>query len=724
MADRIDISAVARVVDQASRPLRGVTTQIASAGKAAKTTGSAFARLNVFKFGGLTAGIRGVSNSLGGLGKAARSMIAPLTAMVGAFTVGKAISSMKSWIETTDKMGKTARRLGITAEDLQKFRYVAQQSGVDTGTLEGAMSRFQKTLGNVAKGGKGAAVATQVLKRMGVTMEEIKAGDLAAILPKVAAGFEKNVNPIQRAAVAEALMGKQGKELINMFAAGKISMEELMAEAVKLGLISNKTTKEAEDAADAWGKFETSLGGVRNAIYSALLPAVKPALDEMSKFVTANKDVISKEVKVFFTELSRVLKTIDWKAVWEGAKAVGRALDWMATKIGGWEYLILAFILILKRNLVIALAQAAWGILAWGAKLLGLPTALAAATKAVKAFSLALWASPITWIIGLVLLLALAVYLIIKHWEPIKKFFAELWADPKKKFWEVLDWLGDFIGQFIPEPIKAAWTAFKTWWGETWTEVKPVLDKALEDFGTFVDDYTPDEVKHAWEATSGFLEEFWDIASEDFWAALDWLGDFVAQFIPEPIKNAWNAVSGFFAELWNDPKKKFWEAVDWLGEFVGQFIPEPIKKAWNVLSTEFGNIWKTVIGWFEWGRDQINKVVDKILEFIGPLLAPLKAVAGGIGKVVGGAASLAGSAWDYVTGGGTPAAAPSAVAPQSLIQQNQQANAPVPAKVEGQVEANIKIETTGDIRATATARDRGQVHSNVDVGRSMAAAPA
>ncbi len=53
--------------------------------------------------------------------------------------------------------------------------------------------------------------------------------------------------------------------------------------------------------------------------------------------------------------------------------------------------------------------------------------AITGATATVWGFTTALLANPITWVVGLIAILAGSAYLIIKNWEPIKKFFAGLW---------------------------------------------------------------------------------------------------------------------------------------------------------------------------------------------------------------------------------------------------------------------------------------------------------
>lgn len=58
----------------------------------------------------------------------------------------------------------------------------------------------------------------------------------------------------------------------------------------------------------------------------------------------------------------------------------------------------------------------------------GLVPSLTAASASVWAFTAALLANPITWVVIAVVALGAAVYQIYKNWEPLKEFFLELWA--------------------------------------------------------------------------------------------------------------------------------------------------------------------------------------------------------------------------------------------------------------------------------------------------------
>jgi len=91
-------------------------------------------------------------------------------------------------------------------------------------------------------------------------------------------------------------------------------------------------------------------------------------------------------------------------------------------------------------------------------------TGIQTLSAALKAANLAFLTSPIFWVIAAI---AVAAFLIIKYWDPIKKFFSNLWTEIKAVFWKAIDWVKEwgllFLGpigwiikawQLVPDKFK------------------------------------------------------------------------------------------------------------------------------------------------------------------------------------------------------------------------------------------------------------------------------
>jgi len=95
-------------------------------------------------------------------------------------------------------------------------------------------------------------------------------------------------------------------------------------------------------------------------------------------------------------------------------------------------------------------------------------TGIQTLSAALKAANLAFLTSPIFWVITAI---AVAAFLIIKYWDPIKKFFSNLWTGIKAVFWKAIDFVKEwgllFLGpigwvikayQLLPNKFKAIGT--------------------------------------------------------------------------------------------------------------------------------------------------------------------------------------------------------------------------------------------------------------------------
>lgn len=91
-------------------------------------------------------------------------------------------------------------------------------------------------------------------------------------------------------------------------------------------------------------------------------------------------------------------------------------------------------------------------------------TGIGVLSAALKAANLAFLTSPIFWVVAAI---AVAAFLIIKYWEPIKAFFSKLWTGIKAIFWKAIDFIKEwgllFLGpigwvikawQLVPDKFK------------------------------------------------------------------------------------------------------------------------------------------------------------------------------------------------------------------------------------------------------------------------------
>jgi len=140
---RVDVAIAA--VDKFTAPFRAIERTIQRFGR---STG-----LSV-----VGSQLRGVGVAGKDLGARLRSVLRPAMWAAGAAT-GAAVLSLKRFTDESSRLDDVSRRLGISAEALQKLEYAAELSGVGAEAFEKGFGKLAKTAGDAARGGKAQAAA-------------------------------------------------------------------------------------------------------------------------------------------------------------------------------------------------------------------------------------------------------------------------------------------------------------------------------------------------------------------------------------------------------------------------------------------------------------------------------------------------------------------------------------------------------------------------------------
>ncbi|KAB7624318.1 hypothetical protein [Alkalilimnicola sp. S0819] len=306
-----------------------------------------------------------------------------------------------------DNIAKTARKLGLGVEELQQYRYAAERSGVAQQTFDMALQRFTR---RAAEAAAGTGEARDALRYLGIDLQDAngKMRPSGKLLQDVSDRMAEIEDPALRVRLAFKLFDSEGVNMVNMLGEGSAAMREMMAEKRRLGQLSEEGAERSEDYTDAMSKFMAALGGVRDAVVTKIMPAMTRWLTQTAELIAANREVITQ----------RLINGI--KSFWEKLKAVGAAISWLVDLVGGWRVALGIVAALIGAKLIASVGSLVVAMFTLGKGFIG-------AAIATKGFGLALLATPVGWIIAAVAAIAAAVYLIVKHWEPISAWFSRLW---------------------------------------------------------------------------------------------------------------------------------------------------------------------------------------------------------------------------------------------------------------------------------------------------------
>lgn len=196
--------------------------------------------------------------------------------------------AVRSGIDEADKLNKLSQSIGIPVDELSKLKYAGDLADVSLESLGKSTVKLSKAMIEVAGGGTGPA--KQAFDALGISVKNADGTMKSAndVLGEAADKFAGYKDGAAKTALAVALFGKAGAEMIPLLNMGKDGLKEAGDEAERFGLVLDKnTTQAAENYNDNLTKLHKTKDGIIIQITARLLPAME---DFSNKMVQAAKD--------------------------------------------------------------------------------------------------------------------------------------------------------------------------------------------------------------------------------------------------------------------------------------------------------------------------------------------------------------------------------------------------------------------------------------------------
>lgn len=240
------------------------------------------------------------------------TFIAPLTAALGTMGI------FSSYTQTADRIGKTAARIGASAEDLQSWGEAAKRAG---GSVEGFIASFESLNGQIqrmqAMGGKGRL--TPLLKQLGISATENgKAKDTFQILRDLAAASDR-VGKSTFAGTARFFGLDSGT--IALLQQGRVAMDELIARQRELGVYTKEDFEITAKFNDAISDLQQVFRSLAAVILRVIVPPIRMIAEAMTKVIQTFR-----EHQGFIVAGLLVIAGIMSGTLLTAAKALGAAL--------------------------------------------------------------------------------------------------------------------------------------------------------------------------------------------------------------------------------------------------------------------------------------------------------------------------------------------------------------------------------------------------------------
>ena len=247
------------------------------------------------------------------------SMRSALVALGGAAGFGYMV---KSSLNATDSLAKTASKIGTTTEALSKLQYAAGITGVETNTLNMAMQRFTR---RTAEAAQGTGEAKGAIKELGLDARKLQQLPLDQQMMKLAGAFGNVQSDADKLRIAFKLFDSEGAALVNTLALGSDGLEKMFGRAKALGIVmTSDAAAGAERANDALSDLFSIARGIISQFSAALAPALEFVAKKLTDFFIKTKEAEGGIAKFAQTLASNFL---------EGLRSAVLGLSSFASKI-------------------------------------------------------------------------------------------------------------------------------------------------------------------------------------------------------------------------------------------------------------------------------------------------------------------------------------------------------------------------------------------------------
>lgn len=319
--------------------------------------------IDKIKLESATKGITKLSNNL--------ETAAKKTAVLSAGAVGliAGITKLSTSAATTGgDLQDMADRLGVTAEAIQRYDYIALQSGVDTEQLAKSMAKARDAIGTALSGTTNTAT----------TALQTLFGDLSKIPTSTEEGFTAIIEKLSQvedstmqAYYANEIFGERlATNLIPLINNGADKLEKFNAEFESIGYLSNEQVQALADFDDELNIMKERLELAKTELGIAMLPlmerfadiienivvpAIKGLADWFSNLSKPMQNVITGGLLLFaalspilfimskiigviptFIKMFQALKNVSWQT-YLGFAALGGAIGLVFDIIGNWS---------------------------------------------------------------------------------------------------------------------------------------------------------------------------------------------------------------------------------------------------------------------------------------------------------------------------------------------------------------------------------------------------
>lgn len=222
------------------------------------------------------------------VGKTVSSIFSLRTALLGAavaYGAFRAASSLDDAADKVDNLGKAAKRLGVSAEQLSALRFAAGESGIEFESLANMAAKAAKNVATMVSQGNTTARLGDLTVQLTDATGQVRS--LSELLPDLARGIESAGSEADQLRLAQRFFGKGGGDqfvtLLKESGTFVKGLADQTARAHALGVVftEDQVTK-LTAYRDAVGRVQEAWLGVRARVMTQVAPDLTRVIDDLA----------------------------------------------------------------------------------------------------------------------------------------------------------------------------------------------------------------------------------------------------------------------------------------------------------------------------------------------------------------------------------------------------------------------------------------------------------
>jgi hypothetical protein len=213
-------------------------------------------------------------------------------ALMAAFAVERISEFVEHIAEAGAKVEHLSQQLGVPAEQISTFGFMARQMGLDVDQAAGILEKLERSM---VKAAGGAGTQAKAFADLGISTAQINAhmGDAAGMLGLVADAFNRSADGPAKTAIAMEIAGHSAAEMIPLLDQGSAGMAAMSEQAKATGSnISGPMAEGMEQTVQGISTLKDSFEGIAITLFEAFKPAIDATVSGITDLVQGFNDAL------------------------------------------------------------------------------------------------------------------------------------------------------------------------------------------------------------------------------------------------------------------------------------------------------------------------------------------------------------------------------------------------------------------------------------------------